>query len=215
MKRFVSGTVRWDPGRKERAPLCWVHCSRAIQKPSADRGLVYWTIQVRDAVSSLDRLHTRNVLVHGLSNRIGKKFQEEPTSRYAPWLLFNSKFNLPWPLYLNNTPSPPICVCLVITMDCRAWEEGRRQCSAGVAGDYAPTGSRWNLKSRTNALRVSFSSVTFRKAGSNSWSALKCSRHGYGRQGAILYLPCPILFTDFCFSLINFPCLSTASSSRK
>jgi len=32
--------------------------------------------------------------------------------------------------------------------------------------------------------------------------------------GAILYLPCPILFTDFCFSLINFP-WSTASSSKK
>lgn len=40
-KRFTSGTVLCDPGRKERAPLDGVHRSRASQKPNADGGFVY------------------------------------------------------------------------------------------------------------------------------------------------------------------------------
>lgn len=40
-KRFVMGTVRWDPGRNERAPLWGVHASSAIQKPRALGGSVY------------------------------------------------------------------------------------------------------------------------------------------------------------------------------
>jgi len=40
-KRLVMGEVRCEPGRNDKAPLEAVHCSRAIQKPSAVRGFVY------------------------------------------------------------------------------------------------------------------------------------------------------------------------------
>lgn len=39
--RFVIGVVKCDPGRKESAPLCGVHLSKAIQKPNAVGGSVY------------------------------------------------------------------------------------------------------------------------------------------------------------------------------
>jgi len=44
MKHLVIGMVRWDPGKKERAPLDAVHFSSAImpQNPRADGGLMYW-----------------------------------------------------------------------------------------------------------------------------------------------------------------------------
>ena len=41
-KRLVIGAVRWEPGRKERAPFSGVHFSSGIQKPTADGGLVYY-----------------------------------------------------------------------------------------------------------------------------------------------------------------------------
>jgi len=37
----VMGEVRCEPGRNDKAPLEAVHCSRAIQKPSAVGGFVY------------------------------------------------------------------------------------------------------------------------------------------------------------------------------
>jgi hypothetical protein len=40
-KRFVTGLVRCDPGRKESAPFSGVHFSNAIQKPRAVGGSVY------------------------------------------------------------------------------------------------------------------------------------------------------------------------------
>jgi hypothetical protein len=41
-KRRVIGVIRWEPGRKDNAPFVSVHGSRAIQKPRALGGLVYW-----------------------------------------------------------------------------------------------------------------------------------------------------------------------------
>jgi hypothetical protein len=38
---FVTSVVKWDPGRKDRAPFEAVHDSNANQKPSADGGDVY------------------------------------------------------------------------------------------------------------------------------------------------------------------------------
>jgi hypothetical protein len=63
--------------------------------------------------------------------------------------------------------------------------------------DWRATGSRWKRRSRTSCRNLSFCSVTFRKTGSNSWSA------------------CPILLTALVLSLVNLPWSSTASSSRK
>ena len=36
------GAVRWEPGRKDRAPFSRVHFSKAIQNPSAVGGEVYF-----------------------------------------------------------------------------------------------------------------------------------------------------------------------------
>ena len=43
-KRLVMGDVRCEPGRKDRAPFWGVQRSRAIQKPVADGGSVYWEV---------------------------------------------------------------------------------------------------------------------------------------------------------------------------
>src|SRR5712691_10317050 len=40
-KRFVMGAIKWEPGRKDRAPFSRVHFSNAIQNPSAVGGEVY------------------------------------------------------------------------------------------------------------------------------------------------------------------------------
>ena len=47
MNRFVMGAVRGDPGRKDSAPFVAVHSSRAIQKPRADGGSVYYDLRKR------------------------------------------------------------------------------------------------------------------------------------------------------------------------
>lgn len=39
--RLVIGLVRWEPGRKDKAPFSGVHFSKAIQKPRAVGGFVY------------------------------------------------------------------------------------------------------------------------------------------------------------------------------
>lgn len=41
INRVVMGVFRWDPGKKDRAPLAAVHFSKAIQNPRADGGSVY------------------------------------------------------------------------------------------------------------------------------------------------------------------------------
>ena len=43
--------------------------------------------------------------------------------------------------------------------------------------ENSPTGSWWNLRSRTSCLSLSFSSVTLRKIGSSSWSANQKPQH--------------------------------------
>jgi hypothetical protein len=63
-KRFAIDAVRWEPGRKDRAPFFRVHFSRAIQKPSAVGGDVYW-FRVSGADQNREKSvgrHTRKVL---------------------------------------------------------------------------------------------------------------------------------------------------------
>jgi hypothetical protein len=85
-KRFVMGAVRWEPGRKERAPFSFVHCSNASQKPSAVGGEVYLC-----GVSGADQ--EKNRRVGGIRGRCydfmslaevtGGAAWERLTSRYA------------------------------------------------------------------------------------------------------------------------------------
>jgi hypothetical protein len=63
MNRFAMGVVRWDPGRKDNAPFVAVHSSRAIQKPRADGGSVYYDLHDRTS--------------HGeAGNALGKSYPE-------------------------------------------------------------------------------------------------------------------------------------------
>lgn len=78
-----------------------------------------------------------------------------------------------------------------------------------------PTGSWWNLKSRTIDLSFSFCKVTLRNAGSSSWRPMFILEKLEDIGTDLRSEPCPILFTAFSFSLVNFPSPSTASSSKK
>ncbi len=40
--RLVIDAVRCEPGKNDKAPLCGVHLSNAIQKPTAEGGFVYY-----------------------------------------------------------------------------------------------------------------------------------------------------------------------------
>lgn len=122
----------------------------------------------------------------------------------------------------QNEPSPPMCVCFVITIDCSAIHMHIVKNSNESSGNNKtaiPTGSLWNFKSFTNALNRSFSNVTLWKTGSNSCRAILIfviTVRASCRYGPTIdNSPCPILLTDFCFSLVSFPSESTASSSRK
>ena len=48
------GAVRWEPGRKDSAPFSAVHCSKAIQNPSAVGGEVYFRVDKEGMSSGVD-----------------------------------------------------------------------------------------------------------------------------------------------------------------
>jgi len=73
-----------------------------------------------------------------------------------------------------DAPSPPMCGCLMITIDCSAEDSSSHHISVVQQTERsAPTGSLWNLRSVTRSFKRWFSKVTLRNAGSNSWRAAK------------------------------------------
>lgn len=132
-KRLVIGETRYEPGRKDKAPLVAVQCSRAIQKPRAVGGLVYcFRNEMNEPIKGKERKEGSYkegpaIVVHSM-----RYFARSCKA------LLDVRIVMLWNCSsesvdaagcrddFSNRPSPPICCCFVITMLCKAKERQAR-----------------------------------------------------------------------------------------
>ena len=119
-------------------------------------------------------------------------------------------------------PSPPIYGCLIITIDCNAKREG--QFIPSYSNYYAAnhphqldlyeTWGPWQDPSNVDSPKwlCETQDLIHEELGIGFY--VRPNNLNLGRK-LVWYWPCPILFTDFCFSTTSFPSELTASSSKK